>query len=85
MKKMGTHVYAIVRVELDVDTQEWSNRIKVKEIVRTEQEAQKEVDRLTLINGGKGCLYFAQSTRLVGFAETAKNQSEDSRSEDVTS
>lgn len=47
MKKTTKHVFAIIRADefrsADVP---WNNRITVKEIVTTEQEARLEVERL---------------------------------------
>ena len=67
MKRSSGHVFAIVRVDefLSSDSP-WCNRVTVKEIVKTQEEAQREVERLNEINQGKGCTYFWQVTRLVG-------------------
>lgn len=66
MKRTTKHVFAIVRVDnfqsADVS---WSNRITVKEIVATEQEARDEVERLNGLNAKKGGIYFWQLTRFV--------------------
>jgi len=65
MKRTTKHVFAVIRVETDVDEGPWTNRITIKEILHTEAEAQDEVKRLTSLNRAKGCEYFWQMTRLV--------------------
>ncbi len=40
-----------------------SERISVKVIVWTEHDAEREVERLTALNGDKGCEYFWLKTR----------------------
>lgn len=57
------HVFAIVRIDLDA-AHAWENRVTVTKIVRTEEAATREVDRLNRLNSGKGYLYFHQITRL---------------------
>jgi len=66
MKRTTKHVFAIVRVdEFQSADVPWNNRITVKEIVSTEQEARLEVERLNGLNKKKGGVYFWQVTRLV--------------------
>jgi len=66
MKRTTKHVFAIVRVdEFQSVEVPWNNRITVKEIVPTEQEARLEVGRLNGLNATKGAIYFWQETRLV--------------------
>jgi len=66
MKRTAKHVFAIVRVdEFQSADVPWGNRITVKEIVMTEQEARREVERLNGINKQKGGVYFWQVTRWV--------------------
>lgn len=59
------HVFAIVRYDafdgLDVPVE---NRVTVKKIVLSAQEAEAEVARLNSVNQGKGCHYFFQVTRI---------------------
>jgi hypothetical protein len=62
--------YAVVRVELDSDL-DWSDRITVKEVVSSEELAQREVQRLNQLNAGKGCLYFATHTRVFPLGQSA--------------
>jgi hypothetical protein len=40
------------------------NRVTVTRVVHDETTARAEVDRLNALNGGKGCRYFWQTTRL---------------------
>ena len=67
------HVYAILRA--DEPTANATTAIKdvvvVKKIVRSQQEAEREVARLNRLNAGKGCEYFFQVTRLEGEAADA--------------
>lgn len=66
MKRQTQHVFAVVRVDTTAaNSAEWTNRITVKEILETEEEALAEVDRLNLLNADRGCLYFFQKTRVV--------------------
>lgn len=64
------HVYAIVRVELDVlakdasDPDSVANSVTVKKLLWNEAEAAAEVRRLNDLNRNKGCFYFSQITRL---------------------
>ena len=59
------HVYAILRA--DEPTANATTSIKdavvVKKIVRSQEEAEREVARLNRLNTGKGCEYFYQVTR----------------------
>ena len=66
MKKTSRHVYAVVRVDAACSSDiVWTNKITIKEIVLTEEEAAAEVARLMQVNRDKDCLYFWQTTRLV--------------------
>jgi ferredoxin-fold anticodon binding domain-containing protein len=60
------HVFAIVRVDtydgLEVPLEE---RISVTKVLWSEQDAAREVERLSRLNAGKGCRYFWVLTRLV--------------------
>ena len=40
------------------------SNVKVKEVVTTAEEAQREVMRLNALNAGKGCRYFWQATHI---------------------
>jgi hypothetical protein len=68
------HVYAIIRFDFyddrDIPLCELvpEDRITVKKLVWTTEEAQAEVDRLNRINADKGCVYFWQTTRLTRHA-----------------
>ena len=61
--KPREEAYAIVRIDLDSDV-DLPERITVKEVVSSEEIAQREADRLNHINAGKGCLYFSTHTRV---------------------
>jgi hypothetical protein len=66
MKRTARHVFAVVRVDaFQSSDSPWQNRITVKEVVQTEQEARTEVERLNTLNKAKGAVYFWQITRLV--------------------
>lgn len=59
------HVYAIVRYESTLETSAPIEfRVTVKKIVRDPKYAEAEVRRLNELNRDKGCVYFAQITRL---------------------
>jgi hypothetical protein len=67
----GAHeVFAIVRIDfpdegswdhIGADPSAW---VTVKEVLPSLAEAEREVERLNTLNTGKGCVYFAQGTRL---------------------
>ena len=66
MSRTKEPVYAVVRVDKFVpDSSSWTNRVTVKEIVMTQELAEKEVARLTKLQEGKDCEYFWQTTQLV--------------------
>ena len=65
------HAYAIIRLDrpdagdpVGVAPPSGKDRITVKLVVRSPDEADREVDRLNALNAGKGCEYFWQVTRL---------------------
>ena len=55
--------YAVVRVDLD-PALSWPDRITVKEVVSSEELAEREAQRINELNAGRGCLYFATHTRV---------------------
>jgi len=64
------HVFAVLRFDPPPDAK-WDAVLEnpgmyvtVKELVPTQEEADREVGRLTALNEGIGCIYFAQVTRL---------------------
>jgi hypothetical protein len=71
MAKPKTQVFAIVRIDEGYSAVALENRITVKEIVWSLEEAEAEVARLNELNGSKGCRYFWQTTRLIGTAQPA--------------
>ena len=74
MAKPKTQVFAIVRIDEEYSAVALENRITVKEIVWSLEEAEAEVARLNELNGSKGCRYFWQTTRLIGTAEPAEGR-----------
>jgi hypothetical protein len=54
--------FAIIRIDLDVPKDE--DRVSVKCVVRTEEVAMSEVERLNRVNADKSCRYFWQYTRV---------------------
>ena len=64
------HVYAVLRLDLPRDEEQDSLRtrpgdfITVKELLPTEDEAVREVARLTALNAHTGAIYFVQIGRL---------------------
>jgi hypothetical protein len=64
------HVYAVLRVDLhegmtlDEIREHADHYVTVKEVVPTQEEADREVERLTALNADKNCVYFAQVTQL---------------------
>lgn len=66
MGKVRTHVYAIVRVDESYDQKSpIENKITVKAVVRSLEEAKAEVARLNTLNESKAAKYFWQTTRLI--------------------
>ena len=69
-KKLVTvqHVWAVVRVDGSsiepTSTADLANQFVVKEILKTEELAAAEVDRLNRLNRDKGAHYFYMVTRL---------------------
>lgn len=57
------HVFAIVRVET-AGPYSWENRVYVTKIVRDENTAKREVERLNKLKSRTGSLYFWQVTRM---------------------
>ena len=58
-------MFAVVRVDGNKpDTESWNNRITVKEIIWTQDEAVAEVERLNKLNSDKNAVYFWRATRL---------------------
>jgi hypothetical protein len=60
--KLREQVYAVIR--FDPGAGEPELQFTVKEIVRTDLQAESEVQRLNALNAEKGCRYFWQETRL---------------------
>ncbi len=54
------HLYVVYRYDPDFPVHA---SITIKEILRSEDEAIREVDRLNALNGHKGCIYSFQSAK----------------------
>lgn len=66
MAKAKAQVYAIVRVDEFCDqSTPIENKITVKEIVRSLDQAKTEVARLNALNESRGAKYFWQTTRII--------------------
>ena len=59
-------VYTIIRLDKSADTDLLPNQnlITVKKVVRSEEVAQREVERLNRVNADKACEYYYQISRL---------------------
>ena len=59
-------VFAVLRVDefLGPDAP-IESRVAVNQVVESQEFAEREVERLTRLNGHKGCRYFWQATRWV--------------------
>ena len=68
MSKTGIPLYAVFRIDevAGASVENMAERITVKEVVLTMEEADAEVERLNDLNRKKGCRYFWQSTKYVG-------------------
>lgn len=66
VRRKFSPAYAIVRIDdFHGPNTIPEDKIMVKEIVFSEEEAEAEVTRLRALNGAKGCRYFWQYTRLM--------------------
>jgi hypothetical protein len=69
MAKGGEQLFAVVRLDwggqdrVEELLEHPGSYVTVKEIVPTLEEAEHEVERLNVLNGGKGSVYFWQMTR----------------------
>ena len=68
-------VFAVLRVDEfhDADTP-IETKVTVKEIVGSQEIAEREVERLTQVNGDKRCRYFWQATRFVELPEESSSE-----------
>jgi len=66
--------FAVVRVDTPVDQTHPENSISVLKIFGTKETANAERDRLSRVNVGKECLYFAALTRLVKLGKKTTEQ-----------
>jgi hypothetical protein len=66
MKRQKGHLFAVVRVDHWVPAScPFEDRITVKEVLTTQESAEKEVTRLMKLQAGKNIEYFWKLTRLV--------------------
>jgi hypothetical protein len=57
-------VFAVIRIdEFHEATTPIEHKVTVKEVVGTQELAEREVERLMRLNADKGCRYFWQATR----------------------
>jgi Domain of unknown function (DUF6429) len=70
-REPSEHVFAIVRFDRALS---WENSFTVKEIVRTQEDAESEVKRLNEVNADKDCTYSWQTTRLFPPGTSAGNR-----------
>jgi hypothetical protein len=68
-------VFAVLRVDdfLSPDTP-IETKVTVKQVVSSQENAEREVKRLTRLNGEKGCRYFWQATRFVELPEESSSE-----------
>jgi hypothetical protein len=68
-------VFAVLRVdEYYTSDTPIEQKVIVKEIVSTQEIAEREVERLTRINADKRCRYFWQVTRFVELPEQSSSE-----------
>ena len=67
-------VFAVLRVDdfQGADTPV-ETKVTVKQVVSTQQIAEREVERLRRLNAEKGCRYWWQATRLVELPEESSS------------
>ena len=63
--------YAVVRIDFPIDQDDPASSVVVKEVLSSEALARAEVERLTRLNAGKGCLYFHTPTRVFPVGSSA--------------
>jgi hypothetical protein len=68
-----THVYAVVRFDLDVSRSNVEHSATVVKILPSRDLAEQEVARLREINKGKKCIYDVQTTRFIGTFRIAES------------
>jgi len=68
-------IFAVLRVDdfHGVDTP-IKTKVTVKQVVSSQEIAEREVERLTLLNVEKGCRYFWQATRFVELSEESDSE-----------
>jgi hypothetical protein len=69
LTKGAEPLFAVVRLDRPFDGDlarlfdQPTDYVVVKEVLPSADEAEREVERLNALNGGKGCVYFAMQTR----------------------
>ena len=67
-------VFAVLRVdEFHDDDTPIENKVTVKQVVSSQEIAEREVERLTRVNADKRCRYFWQATRFVELPEESSS------------
>jgi hypothetical protein len=59
------HGYALIRADFPFDEMHPENCVSVLKIFPNKEAAHEEQQRLSVLNAGKNCVYFVQTTRLV--------------------
>ena len=59
------HLYAVLRIDLPVNSENPENSIAVVRVFSAKLSAEQEVDRLNNINSARGCRYVLNVTRLI--------------------
>jgi hypothetical protein len=70
MMEKKIQVYAVVRI----DGERMEDAVTIKEILPTQEEASREVERLNQLNKDKGAHYFFQVTRYFPNGVTLRNR-----------
>jgi hypothetical protein len=60
------HVYPILRIDKPFDEAYPTNTLSVVKVLTSQTAAETEVSRLNTINANKSCVYFYDTSRLVG-------------------
>jgi hypothetical protein len=58
------HVYAVVRIDFPVDADQPENSFSVVKVFASKESAERDTERLSLINAGKRCSYHTYVSRM---------------------
>jgi len=73
--RQKNQVFAVLRVdEFQGADAPIETKVTVKQVVSSQEIAEREVERLTRLNGEKGCRYFWQATRFVELPEESDSE-----------